>query len=308
MAVPAISTAFGDLLDIRFQRIFNEQTDREQLKDMIPTLFGMPPDNGRSDIRWSSVGAFGDFSQFTGNVSYDSVTQGYDVTQTPIEFASGFQVERKLFDDDQFNVMDQRPAGLATAAQRSRQKHAARIFNNAFAVDSFFYNHTEGVSLCNDTHLTNSTAADTSIGFDNKITTALSATALATARIQFRSFRDDRGNRYDAMPDQILIPPDLYDVGFEIIKSAGKPDTAENNRNVHEGAYTLIEWNYLTDTNNWFLMDGGTRKQHLHWVDRMALEFAYAEDLDTIIAKWRAYMRYSNAWDDWRWCLGASVS
>lgn len=308
MPAPAISTAFGDLLDPRFQRIFNEQTDREQLKDMIPKLFGMPDDNGRADMRWSSTGAFGNFSFFTGNVDYDSVAQGYDVTQTHLERASGFQVERKLFDYDQYNIMDQRPAGLATAAQRTRQIDAARIFNNAFSVDSLFYAQTEGVPLCSDSHTSNSTIADTSSGFDNKITTALSATSLATARIQFRGFRDDRGNRYDAMPDEIGIPPDLYDVAFEIVKSTGKPDTAENNRNVHEGAYSIVEWNYLTDTNNWFLMDSSTRMQHLHWVDSAPLEFAFAEDLDTIIAKWRAYMRYSNAWDDWRWCLGAQVS
>jgi len=308
MPVPAISTAFGDLLDPRFQRIFNEQTDREQDKDMIPMLFGSPSDNGRADMRWSSTGAFGDFSQFTGNVDYDSVSQGYDVTQTHVEFSSGFQIERKLFDDDQYNIMDQKPAGLATAALRTRQKHAARIFNNAFSVDSFFYNNTEGVSLCSNTHTSNATGADTSNGFDNLVTTALSATALAAARIQFRGFRDDRGNRYDAMPDEIIIPPDLYDVGFEIIKSSGKPDTAENNRNVHEGAYKIIEWNYLTDTNNWFLSDSSTRKQFLNWVDRVPLEFAYAEDLDTIIAKWRAYMRYSNVWTDWRFILGAQVS
>lgn len=308
MPAPAVSTAFGDLLDPRFQRIFNEQTDREQLRDMIPTLFGMPQDNGRADMRWSSSGAFGNYPFFTGNVTYDSVTQGFDVTQTHLERASGFQVERKLFDYDQYNIMDQKPAGLATAAMRSRQIDGARIWNNAFGIDSLFYTHTEGVALCADTHLTNSTVADTSAGFDNKLTIALSATALATARIQFRAFRDDRGNRYDAMPDEIMIPPDLYDVAFEIVKSSGKPDTAENNRNVHEGAYTIIEWNYLTDTNNWFLQDSSVRKQHLHWVDSAPLEFAYAEDLDTIIAKWRSYMRYSNAWDDWRWTLGSQVS
>jgi hypothetical protein len=122
---------------------------------MIPKLFGSPTDNGRADMRWSSSGAFGDFSQFTGKVDYDSVTQGYDTTQTHIEFASGFQVERKLFDDDQYNIMDQKPAGLATAAMRTRQKHAARIFNNAFSVDSFFYNNTEGVALCADAHTSN---------------------------------------------------------------------------------------------------------------------------------------------------------
>lgn len=307
MAVPSVSTNFGDLLDPRFQRIFNEQTDREQLKDMIPTLFNMPADNGRADMRWGNVGAFGDFTAFTGNVTYDDINQGFHITQTHIEFASGFQIERKLYDDDQYNVMDQRPAGLSTAAMRTRQKHAARIWNNAFTADSYFGTNSEGLSLCNSAHTTNS-GASTSIGFSNVVTTALSATALAAARIQFRAFRDDRGNRYDAMPDEIMIPPDLYDIAFEIVKSSGKPDTAENNRNVHEGVYDVIEWNYLSDTNNWFLQDSSVRKQHLHWVDRVPLEFAYAEDLDTIVARWRAYMRYSNAWDDWRFTLGANVS
>jgi hypothetical protein len=307
MPVPSISTNFGDLLDPRFQRIFNEQTDREQLDDMIPTLYGSPADNGRADMRWSSVGAFQDFSQFTGNVSYDEIAQGYDVVQTHIEFASGFQVERKLYDDDQYNIMDQRPAGLATSAMRTRQKHAARILNNAFSVDTLFQVHTEGLPLCSASHTTNADSVDTSVGFNNLSTTALTATSLAAARVKFRGFRDDRGNRYDAMPDEIIIPPDLYDVAFEIVKSAGKPDTPNNNRNVHEGVYTTIEWNYITDTNNWFLCDSRTRKQHLHWVDRVPLEFAYAEDLDTIIAKWRAYMRYSPSWDDWRWILGSNV-
>lgn len=308
MPVPAISTAFGNLLDPRFQRIFNEQTDREQLTDLIPMLFDQPADNGRADMRWSSSGAFGNFPFFTGSVDYDSVSQGYTIIQTHLERASGFQVERKLFDYDQYNIMDQKPAGLATAAQRTRQIDAARVWNNAFNVDSLFATNTEGVALCSDSHTSNSGSADTSVGFDNRVTTALSATALAAGRIQFRAFRDDRGNRYDAMPDEIMIPPDLYDVAFEIVKSSGKPDTAENNRNVHEGAYNIIEWNYLSDTNNWFLQDSSVRKQHLHWVDSAPLEFAYAEDLDTIIAKWRAYMRYSNASDDWRWCLGALVS
>ena len=58
MAIPSVSESFGDLLDIRFQDIFDDKID--QLDDMLPTLFAMPPDNGRNDMRWSQVGAFGD--------------------------------------------------------------------------------------------------------------------------------------------------------------------------------------------------------------------------------------------------------
>lgn len=305
MAVPHASAAFGDLLDPRFQRIFHEQYD--ELPDMIPQIFAFPTDNGRADMRWSQVGAYGDWTQFTGTVGYQAASQGFDTTATHIEFATGTQVERKLFDDDQYNIMDQRPAGLATAGVRTRQKHGARIFTNAFSVDTFFYNNSEGVALCSNSHTTNS-GASTSSGFDNLTTSALSATAVTAARIQFVGFRDDKANRLMVRPDEILIPPDLYEIAFEIVASMGQVDSAQNNRNVHEGAYRIIEWNYLTDTNNWFMMDSTFRKQSLFWIDRVSKEFAFAEDIDTIIAKWRAYMRYSNAWTDWRWILGASVS
>jgi len=306
MGVPHTSGAFGDLLDPRFQRIFHEQY--AQLSDMLPVLFNIIQHNGRDQMTWSQVGAFGDWTQFAGSVAYDNVSQGFDSAMTFVEFASGFQVERKLFDDDQFNIMDRRPAGLATAAQRTRQKHGARIFNNAFSVDNFFNTRSEGVALCSNSHTTTAPGVSTSVGFDNLGTSALSATAVASARIDMVKFRDDRGNRMMVAPDELLHPPDLYEEAFEIVSSMGKVDTAENNRNVHEGQYRLIEWNYLTDANNWFLMDSAMRQQMLYWSDRIPIEFAFAEDLDTIIAKWRGYMRYANVPIDWRWIRGNQVS
>lgn len=306
MAVPHTSGAFADLLDPRFQKVFHDQY--EQLPDMLPEFFDFPADNGRADMRWSSVSGYGDIPQFSGSVTYQSAAQGYDSTITPVEFASGIQVERRLFDTDQYNIMNQRPVGLARSAQRTRQKHGARRFNNAFSVDSLFYTNTEAVALCSNSHTTTVAGASTATGFDNLVTTALSATAVAAARIQMRGFRDPAGNRMEIEPDELLIPTDLYEVAYEIVESMGKVDTAENNRNVHQGRYTIKEWNYLTDANNWFMSDSSMRKDSLKWVDSVGVEFAMAEDLDTLVAKWRLYMVYGNGHIDWRFILGASVS
>lgn len=306
MTTPLSSESFADLLDPRFQRIFNGEY--EQLQDMIPTLFEMPPDNGRNEMKWSATGALGDFATFTSQITYDSMSQGYDVTQTHVEFASGIQIRRKLFDDEQYNILDGQPRSLAQAAARTRQKHAARVFTNAFTNDSFFYSNSEGVALCSDSHTTTAPDTSTSSGFDNLLTSALSATAVAAARIQMVDFRDDRGNRMAAMPDELWFPPNLYEQANEIVKSAGKLDTAENNPNIHQGAYKLYEWNYMTDSNDWFMCDSGKRRQFLHWVDRIPLEFGMVEDFDTMVGKWRAYMRYSWAFDNWRWIIGSQVS
>lgn len=305
MATPLASVNFGDLLDIRISKIFHDQYT--QLADMIPTLYNMEPTNGRNNMQWSQVGTLPDWTEFNGSINYQSVSQGYKTTGTPVEFGSGIQVERKLYDDDQFNIINQRPKQLATSAQRTRQKHAARPLNMAFAIDNYFYVNGEGVSLCSDSHTTNS-GASVATGFDNKVTSALTATAVAAARIQARGYRGDQAERIDVMMDEIWIPPDLYEVGFEIINAQGKLDTANNNPNVHKGKYELYEWNYLTSTKNWFMCDSSKRKDSLFWSDRIKIEFAMAEDLDTLVAKWRGYGRWFNAVVDWRWILGASVT
>lgn len=306
MAVPHSTGQFGDLLDIRFQEIFDDNFP--QVNDMLPELYDFEPNNGRIDMRFSQVGGYADVPRFTGSVTYQSTAQGFDTVITPLEYATGIQVERRLFDTDQFSIMNQRPAGLARAAQRTRQKFGARVFNNAFSVDTLFYVNSEALSLCNNSHTTTIANVSTAVGFDNLVTTALSATALASARIQMRNFRDAAANKGDVEPDSLWFPPDLYEIAFEIVESMGKVDTAENNRNVHRGRYDLHEWQHMTDPNNWFLLDSALQKESLKWFDSVPVEFAMAEDLDTLRAKWRLYMVLGNGHLDWRWILGAQVS
>ena len=304
MPVPHVATAFGDLLDKRVTKIFYDTYD--QLPSLIPTMYSMETSSDETE-RWSSVGALPQFTEFTGSVSYSSQAQGYDTTATHLEWANGIQIERKLYDDDRHGIWERRPSGLAISANRTREVHGARMFNLGFSVDTRFANNSEAVALFSNSHTTTS-GASTATGFDNLVTSAMSATALAAARIQFRGFRDDQAERINVMPSMLLYPPDLYDIAYEIVESSGKPGVATNDKNVHMGKFRLVEWNYLTDTNNWFMIDESAMKEYVVWFERIPLEFAFAEEIDTIIAKWRAYMRYSMGWFDWRWGMGAQVT
>lgn len=308
MPTPSTSSNFGDLLDPRFQKLFNERY--KALPDMLGRFFNMVSGADaptKDTYRTSQVGTLGDIPEFTGTVVYDDSAQGYDGIITPKEYASGYQIERKLFDDDLYGVMDSKPKALATAYQRTRQKHGAQLFNNAFSVDSTWNNFTENVALCSNSHTTTS-GASTASGFDNLATSALSAVALVAARISMINFRGDRAERISVVPSMILIPPDLYEQAYEIVESEGKPETANNNANVHQGRYTVVEWIYLDDVNNWFLIDETAMKDALTWVDRVSSEFAMVEDFDTFVAKWRMYARYGHGHNDWRWILGHQVS
>lgn len=308
MPVPAASTSFGDLLDPRFKKIYTDAY--KELPDRLGDFFGMVSGSDaptRADYRVSQVGTFGDIPEFGGTITYDDVSQGYDVTFTHKEYASGFQIERKLFDDDLFGIMDAKPRGLAQAYQRTRQKHGATIFGNAFSVDSTWLNNTEGVAMCSDSHTTTSGASTTN-GFDNKLTAALSSVSVAAARIQMRGFRNDKAGRISVMPDRLVIPINLYQTAFEIVESMGVPENANNAANVHKGVYTVVDWEYLSDTNDWFLIDSSMMKDNQLFIDRVPSEFGMVEDFDTLVGKWRIYARYSLGWKDWRHVLGSQVS
>jgi phage major head subunit gpT-like protein len=307
--MPAVSENFGDLLEPGLRKIFTEQYN--DMPSMLGALFNMQS-SSTSYEKDSSVGSFDDFPVFQGQVSYDEVYQGYDVTYTPVEFAKGFKVERKLFDDDLYNVIAKKPAGLSRAAKRSREKYGAQVFNNAFAGTGTLsvggttvLSNTEALSLCNASHT--STAPNVAVQ-SNSGTSALSATSVEATRVLMASFKDDRGNLISVIPDLILVPRNLEQKGFEIIASKGKVDSAENNENFHFGRYKLAVWDFLTDSNNWFLIDSTTMKDFLQWFDRVPLEFFQDKSFDTLIAKFASYMRFSLGWSDWRWIYGHNVT
>ncbi len=304
MPVPMTAAQFADVVRPDLTRLFVDEFAAHP--SMLSEIFSFDTSTKESEIM-SGVGALPDTPQFSGQLTYHSMSQGFDVTFNPIEYAQGVQIQRRLFDDDQYRAFSQIPTAQGRAAARRRERDGATIFNNAFSVDATFITHTEGVAMCSDSHIT-TTDASTSTGFDNLITTALTATNVTTAAIQMQNFRGDQAERISVVPDTILIPPNLYETAYEIVTSMGKVDTAENNANVHFGQYKIIVWNYLTDTNNWWLMDSQLMADSLWWFDRISLEFAEIGDFDTLVAKYRSYMRYSLGYRDWRPFLGAQVS
>lgn len=306
--MPAISENFGDLLEPGLRKIFTEQYN--ELPSMLGALYNIQ-DSSTSYEKDSSVGAFDDFPAFQGQVSYDEVYQGYDVTYSHVEFAKGFKIERKLYDDDLYNIIARKPSGLARSAKRSREKYGASLFNGAFTGSGTItvsgttvLSNTEGQSLCASAHPSTATSTTQS----NVGTTSLSPTAIEAARQAMAGFLDDRDNLISIVPDMILVPRALEETAYEIIAASGKVDSAENNPNFHYGKYKLGVWDYLTDANNWFLIDSSMMKDFLNWYDRVPLEFFQDKSFDTLIAKYASYMRFSFGYSDWRWIYGSNVS
>lgn len=304
-----IRSNFPDALDPRITERFDGQY--KQVKDMIPTFFTVKgPGDGaqKTDIRGSSNGVLGDIPEFSGTLTYDDTFEGYDWTISDRVYASGIQIDRRLYDDSLTQQIDAKPDGLGRALGRTRQKHAAAVLVNAATIDTTFLNHTEGVALASNSHTTRASGVSTAAGFDNLNTAVLSTVAVIAARLAMKGFRDDRGNFIDNEADTLIVPHDLEHTAFEITQSLGIPEEMTNARNFNEGRYKVIPWIYLTDGNDWGMADLQMLKSALLWFQRLDYELAMVEDFDTVTGKWRLYERHGCGWSDWRGLLWSQVS
>jgi len=306
MPTPMSPTAYADLLDRRFSKIFDGAYKNPDEKRSM--LYSVSTARKGADEKLSNMGELDDLVPFTGTFEYDSTNQGYDVTATHKEYAKAMAITRVMRDDDLFSIMDKQPAKMGRATDRTMENFAARIFTMAFSNDTLFYSHSEGVSLCNNSHTTTAPGVSTAAGFDNLGVSALSATALSAYRIQMRQFRGDRAERISVRPNEIWVPVDLSDTAWEIVNSMGKLGTANNDANAQQGRWTIHEWDYMSDANDWFMCDSAMRKENLFWWNRVSPEFAKTGEFDTMDWKWRVYTRFSYAYNDWRWIMGSQVS
>ena len=300
----AVSEQWAELLEPGLKAIFYLQTEALAASSRIPMLYNVVTST-KAQEHFLGAGAMSDWQTYEGAIEYDDFDQGYKTTLTHAEYTKGFKVERKLVDDDQYNIINTRPKQLALSAIRTREKHAASVFNNAF---SGSYVGGDAVALCSDSH-PHSPAASSSTQ-DNSGTSALSYDALVTTRELMRAYTDDRGELVPISPDTLLVPPELEEEAWATWKTANKVDVADYHANFVGGFLKqVIVWDYLTDANNWFLIDSSLANVHLLWLDRVPLEFEMDPTSDfRLEARFRGYMRYSYGWSDWRWLYGHTVT
>jgi hypothetical protein len=178
--------------------------------------------------------------------------------------------------DDQYSIINKRPQQLALVARRSREKHGASVFNNAFNTSIFAGGDT--LALCASAH----TAIGTATTQANRGTTSLSATAIEAARLAMQAFKDETDNLVDVVPDTLLIPVNLEETAWQINKSERVLGSNFNDPNFQRGKYKVVVWPRLSDSNNWFLIDSRYMKMFLKWFDRIPVEFNKDKDFDTL--------------------------
>lgn len=313
MGNPLTSSQFMRLLDDRLRKVYVDSF--QELPSMVDKLFGVI----KSDKAWEEfygVGAVPDIPAFNGLLEYLSVAPQYYTRIEPKEFAGGIQIERKLLDDDRYDVIKTRQNGLVNSLYRVKEKYGAQAFAYAFSSALTFATSEEGTALCSSSHTTKSGASTTS-GFSNAGSTALSKTAIGATRILMKRFRNEVGQRIVIEPDTIIVPDSLYDTACEAVgrnetgaSSALDPDSANGKINPQYNRWKIIPYPRLDDydTNNWFMVDSKQMKEYLLWINRVDPDVTTEKDFDSMMFKQAVYARFGYGFTDWRFIYGMAVS
>ena len=304
--MPLTPGNFASLLEPGLKEIFNTAVNRP--RPMLETLFRMESSQ-KSEERYQAMGAMGLVPPFSGAVKYEDFDAGYETHIRNYEFALGMQVQRTLVDDEQYGIIRGRGERLADAFDRTVETDAANIFINGFT-DSGTNRMgasvagADAVGLLSTAHPNSPRQSGTTQS--NEGTLALSLPNLDTTRRAMLDWTDDQGQLLGIMPDMLLVPPELERTATQIISERAmfEPGSAQYDVNMFSGKFRLLVWNRLTDSNAWFLCDSALMKRFLIWQWRIKPEFAAETQFDTMLAKFRGYMRYGIGWTDWRFIYG----
>jgi len=289
---------FADLLEPGFRKIYDDAFT--ELPLVFPQLFHVNSST-KQDEKDSAVSGFGLMAS-TGEgeqVNYEDPVQMYDVRYTHGKYTKGFKISEELYEDDQYNIMNKKPAALARCARRTSEFHAANVFNRSFTAG---YLGGDAMRLISIQH----PRSDGGAAQSNASATGIPLTEvnLETGRIASRGQLDDKGMRIQIMPDTLVVPVNLEKTANIIVRSTGRSGTSDNDYNFNQGKFKVIAWEYLTvNTTAWFLIDSS--QHQLNWFWRIKPEFKQDLMFDTGMAVYKTRTRFSNGWSDWRGVWGS---
>ncbi len=289
--------SFADLLTPGFRQIFNDRFS--EIPPVGQKIFHQLTSTKDTE-KDSAVVGFGLAVQTAEGapIDYEDMIQGYDTTYTHVKYSKGFKITKEMFDDDLYGIMNKKPAALGKAMARTAENEAAKVFINSFSTS---YLGADAKPLCSTTHA----RADAGTAQSNAHTSgiALTETNLETAILAMRAQLDDKGQKISVYPDTLLVPPALRKTAHLIIDSPMRSGTADNDVNIYKSELKIIDWDYLTSTTAWWLIDSS--EHQLNWFWRQRPEFKSDELFDTEYAVYKSTMRFSKGWSDWRGVYGS---
>lgn len=297
----ATSASMSFILDEIVSGVFVNQF--AQLPSLMGLIYGMRT-TGRRRERTASISGLGKLQPKnpTQISAQDTPIQQFEKTFTPEPFALHTAVERELVEDEDWGWFQDLANQYSMSANRTMESEAAALWNDAFAGATFL--SEDGKSLCNSAH----TNVDGGNSQSNTGTSAMTADTVKSTYTSMRKFTDYKGEKINMNPDTLLVPVDLEPTAWEIVRSSQRPATANNDANFLQNRFQILSWNYLSDANNWFVLDIMMCRMHCLWYQRTGIEIFGDGDLFKGTSRIGIYSRWVNGSKDWRCCFGQNAA
>jgi phage major head subunit gpT-like protein len=293
----AVKSSFGDILEPGFRKIFN---DAYKETERVFTQVFHVLNSTKQDERDSAISGFGLLVPKPAGqpIAYEDPVQMYDTLYTHVTYAKGFKIEKELYDDDQYNVMNRKPDQLGRAARRTEETQAAAVYNNSF---SSSYAGGDGKPLASTVHPRSDGGSSQSNASSTSL--PLTETNYETVKMAMRRQLDDKGMKIDVKPSAILIPIDLEKAANIIFNSKLRSNTADNDLNPYLNEVKVIPWIYLSSTSAYWLLDED--QYQVTWFWREKMNFKQDEMFETDVALFKVRERFSAGFSDWRGVYGS---
>jgi hypothetical protein len=254
------------------------------------------------DMPWSIV----DDRQISGLGTLASMNEGDQFTLDEPNLGGTKQYEAEIFGlaveitypmwkDDQYGVMRDIVREEAHASRNKQEVEAWSVLNNAF--DTSFTGF-DGLSLCNTAH-TLLDGAGTTIANRPSPDVGLSTLAVQNSLIRFENMVDERNLPRLLTPSMCLVSPTNKYLAREVLGSAGKPFTADNEQNaILQDDLRWMIVHYFTNATQWFLAAAqGQHDLQFMWRDRPIFDvFDDPWTKNAVATVWQRHTKGFGAW------------
>ena len=303
---PMEQARFQELVRKGWDKVTGEATEELHQKESLrETLYSKM---GADSAYYEKYGVSGlpDIPRFDGVMRYIDVSPGYGVRIEPDEFAAGVELERKLWENNLYNVMKDWPREFAVASHRTKEKSAIKGYANlnSAAFDFMPWNE-EGVPIASTAHTTKNDYVNTTAlgGYSNLGTSAFNPTSVEATRILMKGFRGLNGELLAVNPDG-LIGPTTLDKAFEEVTATplGLYDATHTVNVQHNRKWDWKTSQYFNDysSKNWIMVDWGLLKKLAVWITRIEDEGGAKIDFETFRLKFSTYSYYGYGFLGWQ--------
>ncbi len=183
---------------------------------------------------------------FIPDKPFKSTTKVYSTRTWGIAYIAEYELIRW----DLYDIFDMMEDEMARSAVDRCNIQATSILNNAFSTADAVYTTYAAESIADATHALLGGGTTTNRSSTNA---ALSYSGLQEARSDFMTLQNERGIFVRLKPKNLIVHPDNEWWAQTLVKSSGRPETADNDTNVLPSWAVIGDNPYLTSANAWFL-------------------------------------------------------